>query len=94
MSQNQSQNMLPIPLRYIPSNALLDDVVDAQGNPQPHWSYLLNALEQMGPETLTDRQSKALRILRDDGATYNIYNDTQSANRTWGARFSAFFDQQ
>ena len=84
MSQNQSQNMLPIPLRYIPSNALLDDVIDAQGNPQPHWSYLLNALEQMGPETLTDRQSKALRILRDDGATYNIYNDTQSANRTWG----------
>ena len=84
MSQNQSQNMLLPSLSYTPSNAALDDVVDAQGTKHPHWHYLLDSLEQMGSEALVDRQAKALRILRDDGATYNIYGDAQSANRTWG----------
>lgn len=84
MSQNQSQTLTLFPLTYEPSQDGLDDVVDAEGNEHPHWHYLLNALEKMGPASFADRQAKALRILRDDGATYNIYEDSLAPNRTWG----------
>ncbi len=84
MSQNQSQTITPLSLTYTPSADRLDDVVDTTGHVQPHWHYLLNSLEKMGPEAFADRQAKALRILRDDGATYNIYSDKTSPSRTWG----------
>jgi uncharacterized circularly permuted ATP-grasp superfamily protein/uncharacterized alpha-E superfamily protein len=84
VSQNQSQTLTPLSLSYTTTPGLLDDVVDDQGQGLPHWNYLLDSLEKMGPVSFADRQAKALRILRDDGATYNIYEDTASPNRTWG----------
>ncbi|MDO6805264.1 circularly permuted type 2 ATP-grasp protein, partial [Wenyingzhuangia sp. 1_MG-2023] len=50
---------------------------------RPHWSYLLDSLKELGPALFDERQSKALRILRDDGATYNIYSDSSTPSHTW-----------
>lgn len=61
----------------------MDEVFGPDGEPRQHWTYLLDSLTALGSEGLENRHNKALRILRDDGATYNIYGDSASLSRTW-----------
>ena len=75
--------ILPAGLSYPPVAGNGDEVRDNEGNILPHWSYLLESIAELGPEAFSERQAKALRILRDDGATYNIYSDAKSPSRIW-----------
>lgn len=59
-----------------------DEMLAASGEVRAAWQYIYSSLGGLGTEELSQRQSKALRILRDDGATYNIYNSDQR-DRTW-----------
>lgn len=70
-------------LRYRANPELVDEAVSATGELKPHWSYLLDSINELGSQAFSDRQAKALRILRDDGATYNIYSDPNSPTHTW-----------
>ena len=47
------------------------------------WRHLISALEAMGPEVLQQRQRDTVRMLRSDGATYNIYGTPEGLNQTW-----------
>jgi uncharacterized circularly permuted ATP-grasp superfamily protein/uncharacterized alpha-E superfamily protein len=47
-----------------------------------HWRYMLDSLNEMGPDELALRQLTLERILRDDGATYNDYSQGLVA-RPW-----------
>lgn len=60
---------------YPPSDLRHDDMVLADGSLRPHWQYVLDSLA--GLDDMSARRQKALRILRDDGATYNIYSTEQ-----------------
>lgn len=60
----------------------VDEAYDADGQIRPYWRYLLHSLEALGQDTIEQRQKKARRILRDDGATYKIY-DEPDANQSW-----------
>ncbi len=60
----------------------VDEAYDAEGRIRPYWRYLLHSLETLGQDTIEERQKKARRILRDDGATYKIY-DEPDANQSW-----------
>lgn len=60
----------------------VDEAYDAEGKIRPYWRYLLHSLETLGQDTIEERQKKARRILRDDGATYKIY-DEPDANQSW-----------
>lgn len=68
---------------YNPALNARDEVYDAAGTMKEHWRYLMESLEAMGPEAYQRRHEKALRILRDDGATYNIYTEQDSPVHTW-----------
>lgn len=70
-------------LTYLRPDSAYDEVYSANGEVRKHWRYLLDGLTSMGPASLQERQRKALRILRDDGATYNISSEPQSS-RIWG----------
>ena len=52
-------------------------------NPRPHWARLMESLQTIGPEELERRWSRAERRIRENGITYNIYNDPLGANRPW-----------
>ena len=84
-SQLQSQSLpgRPAPLEYQGLDGLLDDVFSAQGEVKPEWEYLLGSLRALGPQLLAERKEKARRILRDDGATYNIYGQDGSPGSSW-----------
>ena len=60
----------------------VDEAYDSEGNIRPHWRYLLHSLQSLGDDAIEDRQKKARRILRDDGATYKIY-DEPDHNQSW-----------
>jgi uncharacterized circularly permuted ATP-grasp superfamily protein/uncharacterized alpha-E superfamily protein len=60
-----------------------DEMCTGQGKLRQHWRYLISALEAMGPAVLQQRQRDAVRMLRSDGATYNIYGRLDGLNRTW-----------
>lgn len=70
-------------LDYPAPGGLLDETRDADGALKPGWDYLLGAVRDLGPEVMRNREEKARRILRDDGATYNIYGKPDSASGSW-----------
>ena len=51
--------------------------------PRTHWADLINSLRAIGPEELGRRCMRAERRIRENGITYNIYNDPLGANRPW-----------
>lgn len=79
--QTQSQSQDDSLLEYRSQPGLLDDAY-ADGI-KPEWEYLLNSLGDLGAKSLSDRRAKARRILRDDGATYNIYGRDGSPSSNW-----------
>ncbi|MDF1764135.1 MAG: circularly permuted type 2 ATP-grasp protein [Oleibacter sp.] len=84
INANQSQSQT-VNLEYPPVPGGGDVVRDADGKLLQHWQYILDSLAAMPGEALTERQAKILRLLRDDGATYNVYSDQESTpGRIWG----------
>lgn len=59
-----------------------DEVYTQAGDVRPHWQYLLQSLSSLGFEAIEDRQMKASRILRDDGANYKLL-DSPDAQNVW-----------
>jgi uncharacterized circularly permuted ATP-grasp superfamily protein/uncharacterized alpha-E superfamily protein len=60
-----------------------DEMQDSQGQVRPHWAYLMRALEELGPDEVGLRHKEALKLLRENGVTYNVYGDPEGANRPW-----------
>lgn len=81
-SQKQSQNS-ESGFSYRPTPGLNDEVFGSDGTMREHWEQLLASFEGMGSRAFAIRESKALRILRDDGATYNVYSELDKSDRTW-----------
>ncbi|MFT2110151.1 circularly permuted type 2 ATP-grasp protein [Marinomonas sp. 2405UD68-3] len=50
---------------------------------RPHWQSLVESIASLGTDGLSDRERRALRILRDDGATYNLAAEPMSP-KVWG----------
>lgn len=71
-------------LNFAPQNSQRSEVLDNNGQTKPHWEQLLGSFQSLGPKIIANRETKARRILRDDGATYNIYGDKSTPSRTWG----------
>ena len=63
-----------VDLMYKPRHSHYDEVYTADGELRAHWQYPIEALQALGVDGLSERQHKARRILRDDGATYNAYS--------------------
>ncbi len=84
MHQAQSTiNQQAMDLKYRSSNSGQDEIYGADGKIKPYWKGLLSSMEQLGHADFIQKQSKSLRILRDDGATYNIYSDITETASTW-----------
>ena len=60
-----------------------DERLCSDGTEKPLWHFLMESLSGMGSEGIAERQDKARRILRDDGATYTVYNEQKGAVKAW-----------
>jgi uncharacterized circularly permuted ATP-grasp superfamily protein/uncharacterized alpha-E superfamily protein len=68
---------------YRPATDSFDELLDAGGTPRGHWRPLLEALQRLTPDELRTRRESTRRILREHGATYNVYSDSQGQGRPW-----------
>lgn len=68
---------------YHPRPGFHDEMTTADGQVRPEWSPLVELLNRMGPSGLGDRWHEGLRLIHDNGVTYNVYGDPRSAARPW-----------
>lgn len=69
------------PLHYV-SDTGHDEALSGTGEVRPHWRYLLDSLAQLGADEMGQRQMKAQRVLRDDGAVYRSA-DQPDQSKVW-----------
>jgi uncharacterized circularly permuted ATP-grasp superfamily protein/uncharacterized alpha-E superfamily protein len=68
---------------YVPKPNAYDELLDANGNLREHWSRFAQALRVLGPAELSRRWDAAQRALRENGVTYNVYDDSRGMDRPW-----------
>ncbi len=68
---------------YAPRPQGFDEMMSAEGAVRPHWAPLIQGIAAAGAEGLRERRESARQLLREHGVTYNVYDDGESAERTW-----------
>jgi uncharacterized circularly permuted ATP-grasp superfamily protein/uncharacterized alpha-E superfamily protein len=69
--------------QYRPLPPAFDELVGADGALRAHWRQLLESLETLGPEERALRWDGIRRRLRENGVTYNVYDDPRGESRPW-----------
>ncbi len=60
-----------------------DEILGADGQVKPHWRTLFATLEKLGMKELQARNFELINKLRENGVTYNVYENSGSLNRPW-----------
>lgn len=60
-----------------------DETLTDRGELLPHWQMLLDSLDMLGGDKLEQRRREAQRLLRDNGVTYNVYDELNGTRRPW-----------
>src|SRR5688572_5473429 len=68
---------------YFNDTSLLDECFEPTGQFKEHWKKLLANAENLGAAELKNRQQELLKLLQENGVTYNIYGDPNGLNRPW-----------
>ncbi len=68
---------------YFGNRSLVDECFGFDGEAKEHWKKLLVNIEHLSTEELKGRQQELLKLLKENGVTYNVYGDTNGLNRPW-----------
>lgn len=60
-----------------------DEILDTNGKVKPHWQALFSTMEKLGLSELQNRNAEIISKLRENGVTYNVYDDAGGSNRPW-----------
>jgi uncharacterized circularly permuted ATP-grasp superfamily protein/uncharacterized alpha-E superfamily protein len=69
--------------QYEPTAGFFDEVLAGGEQVRPHWAEMADALASMGHHGMARRWQQGWRLVRDNGITYNVYNDPENASRPW-----------
>jgi uncharacterized circularly permuted ATP-grasp superfamily protein/uncharacterized alpha-E superfamily protein len=67
--------------RVVPGR--IDEYLGADGAVRPRWKQVAAEMAGLGPSGLIARRSEVARLLRNEGATYNVTRDNQSRRQAW-----------
>ena len=68
---------------YRPPAGTWDEVMEADGSVRPVWRAFAAATSHFSPVDWGHRREEMARLLRDHGATYNVYSDARGVARPW-----------
>lgn len=68
---------------YSPASARYDEMLAAPGAPRAHWKPLFDTLAASSAEAMRERAQWVRRRVRENGVTYNVYDDSEGASRPW-----------
>jgi len=74
---------LPFPVGYRAADGAFDELYARDGTVRAHWQYVMRSLGALGSDEFGRRLNEARRLLRENGVTYNIYDDPQRSERPW-----------
>jgi len=60
-----------------------DEMFAPDGEPRPHYAPLYEALVEQTAPQLRELFKDADRLIRDNGVTYNVYDDEEGSSRPW-----------
>jgi uncharacterized circularly permuted ATP-grasp superfamily protein/uncharacterized alpha-E superfamily protein len=60
-----------------------DELRDEEGLIRPHWHSFAKTLSGLSPEEFARRRASAGAMVRDNGVTYNVYDETAGQTRPW-----------
>lgn len=69
--------------RYFDNNHSFDELLGEDGRLHPHWETFFQSYCQLGNEEISGRNEDMMRLLKENGVTYNIYGDPSGLNRPW-----------
>ena len=61
--------------QYIPALSSYNELFTDDNNIRPDWQTFFSSLHQLGYKELQNRNVDILRLLKENGVAYNIYND-------------------
>jgi uncharacterized circularly permuted ATP-grasp superfamily protein/uncharacterized alpha-E superfamily protein len=84
-SEKMNPNLLANPVfqDYFHVHQSYGELVDEEGNVRPHWETFFKSYAELGDEEMSSRYGDTLRLLKENGVTYNIYGDPNGMNRPW-----------
>ena len=68
---------------YPSSDLKYDESMGSDGRLRPHWETFFQSFKKLGPDEMKLRQNDILRLLKENGVTYNIYGDPAGTHRPW-----------
>jgi uncharacterized circularly permuted ATP-grasp superfamily protein/uncharacterized alpha-E superfamily protein len=68
---------------YAATDDRYDELLEAPGQPRPHWDTFVRALAERGEREVSDTLRLTERQIREQGITYNVYEDAMGAQRPW-----------
>lgn len=68
---------------YFANKKVLDECFLQQDEARESWKNLLVNIDKLGVDELKVRQQELLKILQENGVTYNVYGDSNGLNRPW-----------
>jgi uncharacterized circularly permuted ATP-grasp superfamily protein/uncharacterized alpha-E superfamily protein len=68
---------------YFNNKATSDECLSPSEGIKESWKRLLSNIEKLGPIEFQNRQKELLKLLEENGVTYNVYGDTNGLNRPW-----------
>jgi uncharacterized circularly permuted ATP-grasp superfamily protein/uncharacterized alpha-E superfamily protein len=63
--------------------ARFDELRGTDGLIRPHWRGFAKTLAALSPEEFARRRASAGTMIRDNGVTYNVYDETAGLTRPW-----------
>ena len=82
-SERVSGPVLGLLQQYKPPEDRWDEMVVRGGAVRQAWAGLASTLEELGSEDVRRRKQALAEELRLNGVTYNVYGDSQGADRLW-----------
>lgn len=68
---------------YTPVPGVYDEMMDPAAGIRPHWQGFLHRLGAMQPREIQERWDTAQRLVRENGTTYNVYDETGDDAHPW-----------
>lgn len=77
----------PDPIRaYRPHPGVRDEMIEADGRLRDTWRPLVDRLRQMGAAEVQAARESAVRLMRENGAAFNVYADPEDRAFRWRLR--------
>ena len=69
--------------QFLNSGYDYEALLDSDESLRPHWETFFQSFNHLGYNEINGRHNALLRLLRENGVTYNIYGDPDGLNRPW-----------